>query len=235
MKRIFNMSQNTPSSILVVEDDLGIVDMLVACLTEAGYHLMTAQSVAQAWTLLDTEKPDLILLDWMLPDEDGAVFFRQLRVHQEFRDLPVIMLTARSTGADQAYLLDQGVEDFIGKPFSQEALLARIRSVLRRTAISSELKLGDLVFNSKKRQVCRGDNCQLLFPREAQLLAVFMRKPGRVFSREDLIACINTAGQVVEVRTTDVHVGRLRKALKCIGSYPITTVRGIGYMFQASE
>ena len=229
------MSQNRQHSVLVVEDDPSIISMLVDSLSEAGYKLFTAQSVAQSWEILAKEKPDLVLLDWMLPDENGDVFFRQLKSHPRFRDLPVIMLTARSTGSDQAHLLDQGVEDFIAKPFSHEALLARIRSVLRRTVINSELKVDGLVFNSKKRQVCRGDSCAILFPKEAQLLAAFMRKPGRVFSREDLMSFINASGQVVESRTMDVHVGRLRKNLQAIGSKPIKTIRGVGYMFQVSE
>ena len=227
------------ASILVVEDDPAIVDILHICLTQAGYKVTTAQNTSDALAELSTNKPDLLLLDWMLPDEDGVQFFRQIRANTKYRDVAVIMITARVAGDEQVFALDQGVDDYISKPFSQKVLLARIRLVLRRTATMQELSIGNLSLNTGRHQLSlrtdTGNKTVQLYPVESSIMTLFMKSTGRVYTREILMSNINKSARIVELRTIDVHISRLRRRLKKIGIAPIKTARGVGYFFEFSN
>ncbi|MEO1314746.1 MAG: phosphate regulon transcriptional regulator PhoB, partial [Pseudomonadota bacterium] len=182
---------------------------------------------------LDEEKPDLVLLDWMLPNVSGVEICRQLRARSETRDIPVIMLTARGEEEDRIRGLEQGADDYVTKPFSMSELVARMRAVLRRTrpTIAGDVAtFADITLDRETRRVRRAGRDVHLGPTEFRLLDVLMQRPGRVFSREQLLDRVWGTDVYVEIRTVDVHVGRLRKAINRRGeSDPIRTVRASGY------
>jgi len=183
--------------------------------------------------MIDERAPDLLLLDWMLPKVSGIEVCRQIRSGGANPNLPVIMLTARSEESDRIRGLDTGADDYVTKPFSTTELLARVRAVLRRIrpGLSEDrMHIGDIVIDRVAHQVSRNGNQIHLGPTEFRLLDYFMQHPGRVFSREQLLDTIWGSDVYVEARTVDVHVGRLRKALKKAGGEdPIRTVRSAGY------
>ena len=183
---------------------------------------------------IEEDRPDLVLLDWMLPGLSGIEVCRQIRARSELRDTPVIMLTARGEEEDRIRGLDTGADDYLTKPFSVPELIARVRALLRRTrpTIASEVaSFGDLILDRETRRVYRGDREIHLGPTEFRLLDCLMQRPGRVYSREQLLDLVWGRDVYVEVRTVDVHVGRLRKALnrRRGDRDPIRTVRAAGY------
>ncbi len=219
--------------ILIAEDDAGVVELLSYNLQKEDYEIAVARNGDEALLLIDERAPDLLLLDWMLPEVSGIEVCRRLRSSQAHRNLPIIMLTARHEETDRIRGLDTGADDYITKPFTVSELLARIRAVLRRLRPGlkeDQVTIGDLKIDRTAHRVWRGDEEVHLGPTEFRLLDHFMRNPGRVFSREQLLDRVWGSEVYVEVRTVDVHVGRLRKALKRDAlEDPIRTVRSAGY------
>ncbi|NKI34603.1 phosphate regulon transcriptional regulatory protein PhoB [Wenzhouxiangella sp. XN79A] len=221
--------------VLVVEDDDAIRDMIVFNLKRSGYEVIEAGDCQTARVRIADHRPDLILLDWMLPDTSGVEFARSLNRDELTRTVPVIMLTARSTEDDKVRGLDSGVDDYITKPFSARELLARMRAVLRRAAPegdSDEVAAGQLVLNLASHRVLADGQPVELGPTEFRMLKFFMTHQDRVYSRSQLLDHVWGGGVYVEERTVDVHVLRLRKALAPFGFDKfLQTVRGAGYRF----
>jgi len=223
------------SSILIVEDEADLREMLADSLEQSGYAIYTAGSVSEARKLLERHQPDLVLLDWMLPDSTGLNWLRQIRRIDRFRALPVIMLTARGEVSDRVSGLDGGADDYIVKPFSLKELQARIRSQLRTQlspADQERLELGGLVIDSITHRVMAGTSEIALGPTEFRMLRHFMANPDRVYSRSQLLDGVWGHQVFIEERTVDVHIRRLRKALEPVNkAWLIQTVRGTGYRF----
>ena len=222
--------------ILIVEDELPLITLLRYNLEEAGFEVDEATNGDEALISVRERLPDLVVLDWMLPAVSGIEVCRQFRRRPETRNLPVIMLTARSEEADRVRGLDSGADDYITKPFSPKELIARVRAVLRRTrpSISAEqLSFADIEMDLTAHKVTRGGRATHLGPTEFRLLRHFMEHPGRVFSREQLLDSVWGHDVYVEPRTVDVHIRRLRKALD-VGRSPdvIRTVRSAGYAME---
>ncbi|NQY81652.1 MAG: phosphate regulon transcriptional regulator PhoB [Alphaproteobacteria bacterium] len=222
-------------SILVIEDEWSIRKLLKMNLKEAGYSVSFAEDGDQALEMVAEEVPDMILLDWMLPATSGIEVLRYIRRNASTKHVPVIMLTARGSENDRVTGLDYGADDYIAKPFSPNELMARVRALLRRSRRDIEsdiLRSGDIELNTEERRVRRGDSDVHLGPTEFRLLEHFMRNPGRVFSREQLLNCVWGRDIYVEERTVDVHIRRLRKALNLWGKDVIRTVRSMGYALE---
>jgi two-component system phosphate regulon response regulator PhoB len=219
--------------ILVVEDEAAISTLLAYNLEREGYRAAEATDGEEALLMVEETRPDLILLDWMLPQTSGIEVCRRLRAKPETRNIPIIMLTARGEEADRIRGLDTGADDYITKPFSTSELLARIRAVLRRirpALAGSSVQFGDILVDRAAHRVRRGERDVHLGPTEFRLLDHLIQYPGRVFSREQLLDAIWGSDVYVEARTVDVHIGRLRKALNEDGENdPIRTVRSAGY------
>ena len=219
--------------ILVMEDEDALSTLLQYNLEKEGYDVAVAADGEEGLMQVDERMPDIILLDWMLPKVSGIEVCRRLRGRAETRNLPIIMLTARGEESDRVRGLDTGADDYLTKPFSMVELVARIRAVLRRIRpglADDRVGLGDIVIDRVAHRVRRNGTEVHLGPTEFRLLDHFMRHPGRVFSREQLLDAVWGSDVYVEARTVDVHVGRLRKALDVGGSAnPIRTVRSAGY------
>lgn len=230
------MSEKT---ILVVEDESAIREMVAFSLKRSGFETREAADCAAARVSIADHIPDLILLDWMLPDVSGVEFARALKREENTREIPVIMLTARGDEDDKVRGLDSGVDDYITKPFSSRELVARIKAVLRRTAPGGGeelLETNGLVLNASSHRVTAGGENVDLGPTEFRLLRFFMGHPERVFSRGQLLDRVWGGNVYVEERTVDVHIRRLRKALTDSGfDRYIQTVRGAGYRFSQQE
>ncbi|HRO10051.1 phosphate regulon transcriptional regulator PhoB [Amaricoccus sp.] len=219
--------------ILVVEDEEPISQLLAYNLGKEGFSVATAADAEEAMVAIEESRPDLMLLDWMLPNVSGIEFCRQIRARPATRDIPVIMLTARGEEEDRVRGLDVGADDYVTKPFSMSELVARIRAVLRRTApaIAGDVAVfADIVLDREQCRVRRGKRDIHLGPTEFRLLDTLMQRPGRVYAREQLLDRVWGQDVYVELRTVDVHIGRLRKALNRRGERdPIRTVRSTGY------
>jgi two-component system phosphate regulon response regulator PhoB len=219
--------------ILVVEDEAPLVTLLRYNLEGAGFEVADAPDGEEALLAISERKPDLILLDWMLPLVSGLEVCRQIRRKPETRDIPIIMLTARGEEEDRIRGLDNGADDYITKPFSPSELLARVRAILRRTrpALSTEiLRYDDLTMDIASHRVARGSRQIHLGPTEFRLLRYLLEHPGRVFSREQLLDAVWGHDVYVEPRTVDVHIRRLRQALNGRNEQDlIRTVRAAGY------
>jgi two-component system, OmpR family, phosphate regulon response regulator PhoB len=219
--------------ILVVEDEAAISTLLAYNLQKEGYRVVEAVDGEEALLIVEEQTPDLILLDWMLPQTSGIEVCRRLRVKPETRNIPIIMLTARGEEGDRIRGLDIGADDYVTKPFSTDELLARIRAVLRRIrpALAGDaVHFGNIQVDRAAHRVRRGERDIHLGPTEFRLLDHLIQHPGRVFSREQLLDAIWGSDVYVEARTVDVHIGRLRKALNDEGEIdPIRTVRSAGY------
>ena len=219
--------------ILVVEDEDALAELLIYNLEKEGYEVATCADGDDALIMVEDEAPDLILLDWMLPNVSGIEICRQLHARPETRDIPVIMLTARGEEDDRVRGLEQGADDYLTKPFSMSELLARIRALLRRASpgvASDTARFHDITLNRETRRVHRGPREVRLAPTEFRLLDVLLQRPGRVYSREQLLDRVWGRDVYVDPRTVDVHVGRLRKALnRGREKDPIRTVRASGY------
>jgi len=219
--------------ILIVEDEEALVTLLHYNLDKEGYRLAVARDGEEASVSIDETLPDLIILDWMLPETSGLELCRRLRGRTKTRNIPIIMLTARGQEADRIRGLDTGADDYITKPFSMTELLARVRAVLRRIrpALAEDIvTYGELIVDRATHRVKRGERDVHLGPTEFRLLDHLIQYPGRVFSREQLLNAVWGSDVYVEERTVDVHIGRLRKALNTLGQRdPIRTVRSAGY------
>ncbi len=225
--------------ILLVEDEAALVTLLRYNLEREGFRLADARDGEEALVLAKEERPDLVLLDWMLPLMSGLEVCRQLRRAPETRDVPIIILTARGEEADKVRGLDSGADDYITKPFSPAELVARMRAVLRRAqpALANEtLQFDDLEMDLAAHRVRRGPRDVHLGPTEFRLLRYLMQHPGRVFSREQLLDAVWGRDVYVEPRTVDVHIRRLRKALNIDDEADlIRTVRSAGYALDRAQ
>lgn len=223
--------------VLIVEDDQAIREMISFNLKRSGYEVIEAMDCQSARVHVIDQRPDLILLDWMLPDASGIELARSLGRDELTKSIPVIMLTARSTEDDKIRGLDSGVDDYITKPFSARELLARMRAVLRRSSPEGdgdEVRAGNLVLNLASHRVLADGAPVELGPTEYRMLKFFMTHQDRVYTRSQLLDHIWGGGVYVEERTVDVHVLRLRKALSKFGfDRFIQTVRGAGYRFSS--
>ena len=222
-------------AILVVEDEPITQKMIVANLERAGHRVMRAASVPEAVASIREAVPDLVLLDWILPNATGVSFARQLRSDQRTRDIPIIMLTGRSQEADKVTGLEAGADDYITKPFSARELLARIKAVIRRRAplLSDEVvEVAGLSLDPAAHRIASGDSRIELGATEFRLLHFFMTHPDRVYSRAQLLDEVWGDHVFVEERTVDVHIRRLRQSLQPSGHDGLLeTVRGTGYRF----
>jgi len=225
-------------SVLVAEDEGALVTLLRYNLEREGYRVLEAMDGEEALLVAAEEKPDLVLLDWMLPQLSGIEVCRRLRSRQETRNVPIIMLTARGEETDRIRGLDTGADDYLTKPFSMMELLARLRAVMRRIRPSlaeDVVTVGDIEMDRAAHRVRRSGREVHLGPTEYKLLDHLIQHPGRVFSREQLLDAVWGSDVYVEARTVDVHVGRLRKALSVEGTNdPIRTVRSAGYALEDS-
>lgn len=219
--------------ILVVEDEDALATLLLYNLEKEGYRVAVAGDGEEALVRVEEAPPDLVVLDWMLPKVSGIEVCRRLRSRPESRNLPVIMLTARSEESDRIRGLDTGADDYITKPFSMTELTARVRAVLRRIRpglAEDRVRHGDVTIDRVAHRVRRAGREVHLGPTEFRLLDYLLQHPGRVFSREQLLDAVWGSDVYVEARTVDVHIGRLRKALNNDPSPdPIRTVRSAGY------
>ena len=220
-------------SILVVEDEAPLVTLLRYNLEREGFSVFEALDGDEALNQARERKPDLVLLDWMLPLVSGIEVCRQLRRHPETRAIPIVMLTARGEQGDKLRAFDNGADDYVTKPFSPAELIARIRAVLRRTSpvpADEMLRFADLTMDLAAHRVRRKDRELHIGPTESRLLRFFLENPGRVFSREQIIDRVWGRDTDVEPRTVDVHIRRLRRAINAPRERDlIRTVRSAGY------
>jgi two-component system phosphate regulon response regulator PhoB len=219
--------------VLVVEDDPSLVELLRYNLEAEGFDVLVEMDGETGTLAIEERDPDLVILDWMLPKRSGIEVCRQVRRTAKAQLPPIIMLTARGEESDKIQGLDSGADDYIVKPFSPSELIARVRAVLRRSKperSAEELRYMDITMDLAKHRVTRGEQSVKLGPTEFRMLRVFMEKPGRVFSREQLLNQVWGRDIFVEPRTVDVHIRRLRQALNLEGTQDvIRTVRAAGY------
>ncbi len=229
------MKANGEPAVLVVEDESALSTLLRYNLEREGYRVFEARDGEEALILADEVKPDLVVLDWMLPQLSGLEICRRLRGRGDMRNVPIVMLTARGEETDRIRGLDTGADDYIVKPFSMTEFLARLRAVMRRvrpSLVEDVVTVGEISIDRGSHRVRRASRDIHLGPTEYRLLDQLMQHPGRVFSREQLLDSVWGSDVYVEARTVDVHVGRLRKALNGWGEKdPIRTVRSAGYSF----
>jgi len=223
--------------ILIVEDEKPIRDMIAFGLRRAGFEVLEAEDCKSARARLADRRPDLMLVDWMLPDMSGLELTRALKRDKDTKEVPVIMLTARAEEQDKVSGLEGGADDYMTKPFSPRELLARINAVLRRASPAGGEEVVDvegLLLDGASHRVTVGEKTVSLGPTEYRLLSFFMTHPERVYSRNQLLDRVWGGNVYVEERTVDVHIRRLRKALETFGyDRFIQTVRGSGYRFSA--
>lgn len=221
--------------ILIVEDEPAIREMVAFALERAGFQYTEAETAGAAQVSIADQQPDLILLDWMLPDLSGVDLARRIKKEELTATIPIIMLTARGEEEDKIRGLDAGADDYVTKPFSPRELVARIKAVLRRTrgeAADDLLEVEGLVLDPAGHRVSVDGRALTMGPTEFRLLHFFMTHPERVFSRSRLLDSVWGRNVYVEERTVDVHIRRLRKALSAHGhDRLIQTVRGTGYRF----
>jgi two-component system phosphate regulon response regulator PhoB len=233
------MDRTTVPKILIVEDEQPIREMIAFALRRAGYEVSEAEDCRSARVQMTDRRPDLVLIDWMLPDMSGLELTRHIKRETATRDLPVIMLTARAAEGDKVAGLDGGADDYVTKPFSPRELLSRINAVLRRTSGTSEeerVELGGLTIDRAAHRVSAPGGEVPLGPTEYRMLEFFMMNPERVYTRAQLLDRVWGGNVYVEERTIDVHIRRLRKALEDVSmAHLIQTVRGSGYRFSARE
>jgi two-component system phosphate regulon response regulator PhoB len=225
--------RNIVPSILVVEDEDSLATLLKYNLEKEGYAVSVCADGEETLIRIEERQPDLVVLDWMLPTVSGIEVCRRLRQRAATRNLPIVMLTARGEESDRIRGLDTGADDYVVKPFSMSELTARIRAVLRRIRpglAEDNVRQGDITIDRVAHRVRRGGEEIHLGPTEFRLLDYLMQHPGRVFSREQLLNAVWGSDVYVEIRTVDVHIGRLRRALnRTANGDPIRTVRSAGY------
>ena len=220
-------------TVLLVEDEPAQREMLAYNLEAEGFDVITADNGEDGLILVDENDPDLIVLDWMMPQLSGIEVCRRLKSNSKTRQIPVIMLSARAEEVDRVRGLETGADDYVVKPYSLIELMARVKAHLRRiraAAVGNRLEYWDIMLDPETHKVFRSQSELKLGPTEFRLLSTFMEKPGRVWSRDQLLDRVWGRDIYVDTRTVDVHVGRLRKALcQHGGDDPLRTVRGAGY------
>ena len=223
------------AKVLIVEDEQPLAEMLAYNLETEGFVVLQAESAEEAEMLVAEEQPDLVILDWMLPQVSGIELCRRFRSRPDTRAMPVLMLTARGEESDRIRGLSTGADDYVVKPFSLPELLARVKAILRRSApdrVADVLQFKDIELDRAAHRVKRGQRDVRLGPTEFRLLEFLMESTGRVLSRSQLLDGVWGRNAFVDERTVDVHIGRLRKALvRGRETDPIRTVRGAGYVF----
>ncbi len=229
----------SPFTILIVEDEDAIRNMLVVILQQQNFNILEAANVADARVILQESLPDLILLDWMLPNITGDEWTRQLKSDPSFSDLPIILLTAKGEEADKIRGLDLGADDYVTKPFSPKELVSRIKAVLRRSGKIHDLtqiKFQDISLNTEQHSVQIGDKEVEISPTEFRLLKFFLTHPNKVYTRTQLLDQVWGRSTYIEERTVDVHIRRLRKILATYQRESwLQTVRGFGYRFTEKQ
>ena len=223
--------------IFCVEDDRAIRDLMIYTLNATGFQAAGFEDSASFWEAMKGQEPELILLDIMLPGEDGLSILKKLRSLEEYKDIPIIMTTAKGTEYDKVTGLDMGADDYLAKPFGMMEMVSRIRAVLRRTERqdgSGILRIGALELNENEHTVFSDGERVSLTLKEYALLALFMRSPGRVYTREQLLNQVWSSDFAGETRTVDVHMGTLRTKLGKCGEY-LETVRGVGYRMEKKQ
>ena len=219
--------------VLVVEDEPAQREVIAFNLDAEGYDVVQAANGEEALIMVDEVMPDIIVLDWMMPNLSGIEVCRRLKMRPETRGISIIMLSAKSEEVDRVRGLETGADDYVIKPYSIVELMARVKAQLRRTrptTVGLVLEYRDIRLNSETHKVYRGEAVLKLGPTEFRLLSTFIEKPGRVWSREQLLDRVWGRDIYVDTRTVDVHIGRLRKALcEFGGDDPMRTVRGAGY------
>ena len=224
--------------ILIVDDEPAQIELLRYNLEQAGFSTIHAENGKQALDMVASEQPDMVVIDWMMPEASGIDVCRQLRARRETKLLPIIMLSARGEDGDRSLGLDSGADDYITKPFSPRELVSRVKALLRRarpSLMQDEITHGDITLNPETMRVTRDGKDIHLGPKEYQLLALLIERPGRVFTRDQLLDQVWGHGIYVEDRTVDVHMSRLRRALNKAPNGKtklpdmIRTVRGTGY------
>ena len=223
--------------IFCVEDDRAIRDLMIYTLNATGFQAAGFEDSASFWEAMKGQEPELILLDIMLPGEDGLSVLKKLRSLEEYKDIPIIMTTAKGTEYDKVTGLDMGADDYLAKPFGMMEMVSRIRAVLRRTERqtgSGILRIGALELNENEHTVFSDGGRVSLTLKEYALLALFMRSPGRVYTREQLLNQVWSSDFAGETRTVDVHMGTLRTKLGKCGEY-LETVRGVGYRMEKKQ
>lgn len=230
---------NDRVKVLVVDDEAAICDMIQFALEQSDFQVDKAASAHEAILRLNEKRPDIILLDWMMPGVSGIELTRRLRSDSYTEDIPIIMLTARVTEDDKVAGLESGTDDYVIKPFSPRELLARIRAVLRRASPGNDrgqLEVGVLTLDTVSRRVLADGREIHLGPTEYRLLEFFMSHLGRAYSRSQILDHVWGTNAYLEERTVDVHIRRLRKALEnAMAAHYLQTVRGHGYRFLADD
>ena len=224
------------NKILIVEDEKDIRDLIIYALEAKGYETISADDGEKALKMLKENKPDLVILDWMLPSVSGLEICRNIRRDKNIKNIPIIMLTAKITEDDKILGLDSGADDYITKPFSTAELSSRVKAILRRTERnnSKKLKYADIEMDLIAHKIIRNGRKIKLGPKEYKLLKNFLEQPHRVFSRDQLLDRIWGENIYVEPRTVDVHIRRLRKAITADNEINIIrTVRDAGYSLEA--
>ena len=227
------MSVRQTPCVLIVEDEGAQREVLKYNLEAEGFEVVMAENGDEALLLVQEEQPDLIVLDWMLPNVSGIEICRRIKADPATRPIPIVMLSARGDEVDRVRGLETGADDYVVKPYSVVELMARLRTQLRRTrpaTMGERLSFADIILDSGEHRVFRAGQALHLGPTEFRLLSTLMEKPGRVWTREQLLDRVWGRDIYVDSRTIDVHVGRLRKALmQNGGDNPVRTVRGTGY------
>jgi len=223
------------ANILIADDEPNQLELMSFNLSNAGYSIIKATNGKEAIELIENHSPDLIILDWMMPKMSGIDVCRTLRSRSETKQIPIIILSARSEDSDKSLGLDTGADDYISKPFSPKELISRVKALLRRARpalVNDILQYNDLTLSLSEMKVTYKNNNVKLGPKEFKLLTLLMERPGHIFSRGKLLDLVWGHGVYVEERTVDVHMSRLRKALKTASDEnldPIRTVRDGGY------
>ena len=223
------------ANILIADDEPNQLELMSFNLSNAGYSIIKASNGKEAIELIENHSPDLIILDWMMPKMSGIDVCRTLRSRSETKQIPIIILSARSEDSDKSLGLDTGADDYISKPFSPKELISRVKALLRRARpalVNDILQHNDLTLSLSEMNVTYKNNNVKLGPKEFKLLTLLMERPGHIFSRGKLLDLVWGHGVYVEERTVDVHMSRLRKALKTASDEnldPIRTVRDGGY------
>ena len=227
--------------ILIADDEPNQLELMDFNLTNAGFSIIKASNGIHALELIENHSPDLIILDWMMPKMSGIDVCRTLRSRPETKQIPIIILSARSEDSDKSLGLDTGADDYISKPFSPKELISRVKALLRRARpalVNDILQHNDLALSLSEMKVTYKNNNVKLGPKEFKLLTLLMERPGHIFSRGKLLDLVWGHGVYVEERTVDVHMSRLRKALKTASDEnldPIRTVRDGGYGLFANK
>ena len=225
------------AKLLLVEDDPALLELLDYRFRNEGYEVRATPDGDEALMLASEETPDLVILDWMIEGTSGIEVCRRLRRDKATSHVPIIMLTAREAEDDRIRGLDTGADDYLTKPFSPRELMARVAAVMRRIrpALAGEtIEVGDIALDPVAHRVTRRGTSLQLGPTEYRLLKFFMESPGRVFSRNQLLDGVWGTGSEIELRTVDVHIRRLRKAIEAPGAKdPVRTVRSAGYSFES--